>query len=540
MADRIAAVFLLLAGLCLSGCSRSGTNQDLVTAKIGDGLTLTYWLTRPDDRTSATLDDIGSLRLYEYLERETGVHIEFSYPRGSDALADLVTRAESADLPDMIEWNWLTSYPGGPDQAISDGVITGLGDRMRQHAPNLTRVLIDDQRLARAVTSEAGEIYGFPYLKPEDAGRAVVGPVFRERWLEEIGQSVPETIDEWHGVLWSFKDHDFGTLGSGSEYPFYLISFKPLLSESIVIPFLFESNIFAGAYDTSFSFYTWGDDIRYGPIDPDFGLMLTTLAGWYAEGLINPSIGQTDRSPGWRIIESLGKTGATVMDLANIPTLAPFGLVPAPPPSLVEGAGIGAQLAPRYSGARTVAISATCASPTEAMRWLDIGYGEAGHLAYNLGIPGDTFEFKRGLPGLTEEVKADFTAKGSTGAFGNTMLFATTRGVTGGPYQLSSDLFSLYAETAFSSGNITSWQYRATDSPEYYLLHSPDLRSEFETIMTPIRQAVIVNFKGFVSGQRPMEEFTEFQAEISRMGIQRAHELISRARNRFVAKRVMF
>jgi putative aldouronate transport system substrate-binding protein len=524
----------------MSGCSRSGETKDLISSKIGEGLTLTYWLTRPEDRTSSTLSDIGSLRMYEYLEQETGVHIEFAYPRGTNALADLIARSESANLPDMIEWNWLTSYPGGPDQAISEGVIKGLGDMMRQHAPNLTRVLIEDQELARAVTSEAGDVYGFPYLKPEDVGRAVVGPVFRERWLEEIGQDVPRTIDEWHNVLWSFKDHDFGTLGSGSEYPFYMISFEPLLSESIVIPFLFESNLFAGAYDTSFSFYTWGDDIRYGPIDPDFELMLTTLAGWYAEGLINPSIGQTARSPGWRIIESLGKTGATVMDLANIPTLSPFGLVPAPPPSLALDTGMGSQLEPRYGGARTVAISASCDWPDEAMRWLDIGYGEAGHLAYNLGIPEETYSLKRGIPVLTDEVIADFTAKGGKGAFRDTMLFATSRGVTGGPYQLNDDLFALYAQTAFSSGSISSWGHRATDSLEYYLLHSPDLRTEFETIMAPIRQAVVVNFKGFISGQRPMEEFREFQAEISRMGIQRAHELLTQARNRFIAKRVVF
>ena len=58
--------------------------------------------------------------------------------------------------------------------------------------------------------------------------------------------------------------------------------------------------------------------------------------------------------------------------------------------------------------------------------------------------------------------------------------------------------------------------------------------------MEPIRQAVVINFTGFISGQRPMEEFREFQIEISRMGVKRAHEILTQARNRMISKRVVF
>ena len=446
----------MLIGISIIGCTKSDPGAALVSGEIGKGLTFTYWLPRPENRTSSTLEDIGSLRIYKYLEQETGVHIEFIYPWRSNELADLVARVESADLPDMIEWNWLSSYPGGPDQAISDGTIIELGGMLRQYAPNLSSMLIEDQELAKLLSSEEGRFYGFPYVKPEENSRAVVGPVFRERWLEATGQTIPKTIDEWQNVLWAFKEYDFGTMGKEAEYPFYMISFKPFGSDGATIPFLFESNIFAGAYGTSFSFYTSGEDIRFGPTEPAYEHMLLTLAGWYADGLIDPNIGQMDRAPGSRIIQALGKAGSTVMDLANIPFLAPLGLVPAPPPSLTQGTGIGTMLEPRYGGSRTVAISTACNSPAEAMQWLDIGHGEAGHLVYNYGIPQETYSLKRGTPVLTDEIIADFVAKGRKGSFRDTVLFATSRGVAGGPYLLNADLFSLYADTAFSSGSISS------------------------------------------------------------------------------------
>jgi len=41
-----------------------------------------------------------------------------------------------------------------------------------------------------------------------------------------------------------------------------------------------------------------------------------------------------------------------------------------------------------------------------------------------------------------------------------------------------------------------------------------------------------------VSGQRPIQEFRDFQVEISRMGIQRAHEILTEAQNKLQRRRI--
>ena len=123
-------------------------------------------------------------------------------------------------------------------------------------------------------------------------------------------------------MLRAFKDSDHGTTGSGGEEP--------------VVPFLMESNLFAGAYGTSHSFYRSNDVLRFGPIEPAYEQMLATLAGWYAEGLIDPRLGDENRFSGSRLIEALGKCGSTIMNLANMPFLSPLKLMPAPPPVMAE------------------------------------------------------------------------------------------------------------------------------------------------------------------------------------------------------------
>ena len=533
---------LLLAPLCFAACSRPESVPQL-SRKIGENVTLTYWVPTWGGLTGSYPDRPGSLRIYEYLEEKTGVHVEFVYPPRNGEEKDLAIRVESGDLPDLIEWNWIYGYPDGPDQALADGVIINLNPLLRLYGPNLTRLLTEDVSLGQAITSEGGTVYGFPYLRLSENTRTSVGPVFRSAWLEETGQEIPETIDEWHSVLRAFRDYDHGTPGGGREYPFYLIKFTPFDADEPVVPFFTESNIFAGAFGTSHSFYWSGESLRFGPVDPEYEEMLTTLASWYAEGLIDPRLGDESRFTGYRLIEALAKCGSTIIDLENIPFLSPLKLVPAPPPILDRSRpSLGSIMVPRYGGERTVAVSAACLHPNEAVEWLDLGYGETGHLLYNFGIPGDTFTLRRGEPALLEEVEEDLITTGISGNLGRSILFSTSRTILGGPYVLDGSLAMLIGTAGFAraDGAFDLWLQRGTEPPEAHLLSFSPLRQEYESLMAPIRRHVLENFIAFVSGGRAIQEFRDFQVEIGKMGLQRAYEILTSTRNRFLAKRVVF
>ncbi|MBT3273519.1 MAG: hypothetical protein HN368_10205 [Spirochaetales bacterium] len=386
-------------------------------------------------------------------------------------------------------------------------------------------------------------MYGFPHLDLDPETRGAIGPVFRSDWLEETGQSLPVSMEEWETVLRSFKDYNFDTNGDFTKYPLYIISFISPDTGNIAFPYLTESNIFAGAYGTSHSFYMDGELVRFGPIEPAYRQMLRTLAGWYAEGLINPSLAAAPRAIGSRILEWLARCGATVLDLSAIAFVSPLSLAPAGLPGFGgDGPALGGTLRPVYSGDRTVAVSSACMVPETAVKWLDIGYSDAGHLLYNYGVPGVTYRMEKGVPVLTDETEMDFLSRAKQGNFSSTDLFTTSRGLVGGPYVSDPSLAKLVSNAAFlkTAGDPSLWSTRGTEPVEHYLNQYPREKSEFNALITPIRRHVFMNFAAFISGQRPLEEFESFQIEIEEMGIGRAIELLMRSRNNVLAKRVAF
>ena len=52
------------------------------------------------------------------------------------------------NLPDIIEYGWV-GYPGGPEKAISDGVIIALNDVIDQYCPNLKKYLSENPDIDR-------------------------------------------------------------------------------------------------------------------------------------------------------------------------------------------------------------------------------------------------------------------------------------------------------------------------------------------------------------------------------------------------------
>ena len=57
----------------------------------------------------------------------TGVDITFLHPPTGGENEQFNLLVADGDLPDVMEYHW-QNYPGGPEKAISDGVIVSLND----------------------------------------------------------------------------------------------------------------------------------------------------------------------------------------------------------------------------------------------------------------------------------------------------------------------------------------------------------------------------------------------------------------------------
>ena len=78
---------------------------------IADGVELTYW-TDMDARTRATRASHNEVPAYQEAEKLTGIKVKFIHPAANAVAEQFNLMMASGDLPDMIQYGWLT-IPGG-------------------------------------------------------------------------------------------------------------------------------------------------------------------------------------------------------------------------------------------------------------------------------------------------------------------------------------------------------------------------------------------------------------------------------------------
>ena len=134
---------------------------------------------------------------------------------------------------------------------------------------------------------------------------------------------------------------------------------------------------------------------------------------WYAEGLIDPDMAtlkfdqvsakMTNGSAGVSIGFAGSRMGAWITAAqANDPN---YMLVAAPYPTLEKGAKPEfGQMDNQYPGTASVAITTSCKDVERAARLLDYAYGEEGHMLFNFGVEGESYEMKDDYPTYTDWV----------------------------------------------------------------------------------------------------------------------------------------
>jgi putative aldouronate transport system substrate-binding protein len=524
----------------LFSCARVRPSTDYRDFKIGENIELRYWA--PEWAWFSGMNQAGEYPMYQELEELTGVRVTFEHPSyAASAQEHLALLQNADDLPDIIEWNWFQYYPGGAEQAILDGMIVRLDELLPRHAPNMWRLTTENEEVARWISTNGGSFYAFPHLTFSPSWRLISAPVFKEDWLEAVGKSVPETLEQWHDVLTSFRDHEFKSFGDGEEYPFLIYAYKSLTDSTIVVPNLSESSIFASAFGVAHGFYSSEGRFRYGPIQQEYREMLEMLADWYAQGLIHPILSQPPyANPGSSNVDLLLESGGWIGDDWEGGYVSSFRLVEALPPTRDGTAPTVHMLTPIYDSRRSAAVSANSTRKVEAVRWLDLAYSEAGNVIFNFGLEGESYTTDSGRPVLTDEISDDMRRSYESGRFWANDLLKYARGLAGGPYVLSGELaIQFWTAIGVNSGEWPAevWD-KAQTMPDAVLPFFPAKRLLYESIMDEISQYHLHNFIAFVTGKRPSDEFPDYVMDIQRMGIEQANEILTEAWRQFYAKPV--
>nr|AFK65433.1 family 1 extracellular solute-binding protein [Paenibacillus mucilaginosus K02] len=425
----------------------------------------------------------------------------------------------SGELPDIFLNTWL-QYPGGPDKAVEQGYILKLNDLIDQHAPNLKKALQEHPEIDKMIKTDNGTYYAFPFIRSE-AGRVYGGPIIRKDWLDELGLSVPETIDEWHTVLKAFKEK------KNAAAP---VTFRTM--------FLGERTAgFAGAYGVMGNYYVKNGKVVYGYLEPEYKEYLKTMNQWYKEGLIDKDFASIDAATVDKKMTS-GVSGATFgwqfyIEKYNAAAQAAdpkANYVAAPYPVLKKGTKPEfGQLDNAYAGTSSAAISAKTKNVEAAMRWLDYAYSEEGSMLNTFGIEGVTYVLKDGKP-----VYKDLVVKNPEGLGSDQVMMQYAHGTNFPMIQRDNHLPAKYQQTKDA---LDIW--RNTNHAQHLLppvTPTAEEADEMASIMNDINALVKEAELKIILGAEPVEAYDKYVEQMKGLGIERALEIQQAAYERYLKR----
>lgn len=486
---------------------------------------LTYWCALGS--SSTLLTNLGEMPIIQEASEKTYVNIEFFHPTSDGAKEQFNLKMASGEYEDIIEYTW-GSYPGGPSQAIADGVIIDLKPYIDAGlAPNFKKILEEKPDIAKQLLTDEGQIYCFPAIG-DDSVNVTAGYFFRQDMLEKIGMKVPETIDEWEAVLTAMKEQ------LGVEKPFSGQT-KHLIG---------SMSYLAGAFDTYSGYYLRDGKVQYGFMDEGYKNYITTMSRWYEAGLIDQEIfGNDGKAANTNILNDrtgvgYGYIGSGIGTLTNsaAETNPSFKLVAANFPVAEEGQKI--RFMARSWDCRlsnnVAAITTACEDVEAAIRYLDFWYSDEGLLMRNFGTEGLSYNMVEGYPTYTDLILNNPDGHAIGQALGGyTRASEPTIGIIDRRY------YEQYYELPEQVDAMIIWNENANNALEVLLptvTQTSEEAEELATITSAITTYVEEELTKFIMGIRDLNEYDSFVETLKTMGVERAIEIKQAAYDRYMAR----
>lgn len=379
-------VALLVSLMLLVGCTAIAEEPEVALPLTEEPVTFTYWFNLDPWKAAPEIDNYNEVAAYQELEKLTGVHIDFIHPVIGQETEQFNLMVASGEYPDIIWYNW-TTYPGGIEKAVSDGLIIPLNDLIDQYCPNVKAKVVGNPEIARTLATDSGDYDYFPYIHWNQLIKAGWTYQVRQDRLQELNLELPETMDEYEATLLALK------AAYPDKYPLC-----PIIIDD-------SRNILrhmANAYGTDLSFYIGNNgEIKYGPLDPEFKDYLITMNRWYNEGLIDPEFTSMDiTAMEAKILNGDASMWLSGMDFGRyLIAMGEHAVTCTKFPVLNKGdLPIYNNGTIQGSQGQGAAISTSCKNPELAAKWLDLHYSEMGHNLLNFGIEGESYDMVNGTP----------------------------------------------------------------------------------------------------------------------------------------------
>lgn len=207
------------------------------------------------------------------LEKSTNVKINWEVKSSNDWGDQKAILMASGELPDIIFGDMAFT---SSDIVNNLGLFRPLDDLIDKYMPNLQAAMAESPNMRKISTFPDGQLYSLPARLPARPASAMQ-PVINKTWLDNLGLSVPSTIDELYATLKAFKEKDPNKNGKQDEIPY---SDSADIDMSMFMPFGIADLIGLGMIIQD------GKPVYY-PTSPQYKEAIKWANKLYSEGLID-------------------------------------------------------------------------------------------------------------------------------------------------------------------------------------------------------------------------------------------------------------
>lgn len=518
-AKKMLACMLAMSCMAVPYAGTVSAEEEGVSYPIEGDYTLTIAKTAVS-QISGYYDNFSDTPFAQEWQERTGVTIEVDEYADGQAIALMMA---SGELPDIIFYNW-DDYSGGAAKAIADKIIEPLNDYV-EYIPDLMDALNMEENFMKDVTTDSGDIIGFPNIKGDAYLSVISGMVTRQDWLDEIGMDVPTTADEFYQMLKAYKEE------LGIEYPF-----------STVLGQLNGNLVGSGYLTTPFGlpkadWYQIDGELHYGYAEAEYQDVLEYLHKLYEEGLIDPNFStidaQTQRSNFMNglsgvVADSAGSgVGGFVNSMEDAGVVAIGSLVANEGDTAMSG-----QFEERITRTYAV-ITPQCENKEIAAQFLNYLYSEEGNLLANFGIEGESYTIVDGEP-----IYTDLVMDNPDGLDKQTVMSHYCLSWAQNPCIQEKGYGEQYFNLPEQIAAKEKWGQN--DAESYlvpYLAVAEEDQAEYTKLMGDISTYISEMFIHYVDGTKDLADFeTDYLGTLEKMGIDRVIEMKQKALDAYNAR----
>lgn len=352
-------------------------------------------------KSATTADDWNDVLVLNEYEKMTNIDITWNQVP-ADGLEEKRNLAlGSGTLPDLF---YAANIPVADIQKYGQqGAFIPLNDLIKEHAPNLNKILEDYPDIKKGLTFPDGNIYSFPTIYSPDFQSLLIGakPWIKQDWLDQLGMDNPETTDELYDFLKAVKETDLNGNGKNDEVPLSSVSMERIL-HWISGAFGIQNK---GQLHTLIDTDLETDELRFYPIADEYKEMLEYMNKLYTEGLIEQNIYsiEVDQYLANAAEELYGATqfyNPIELFGEDIGKDYVVGNALEGPNGIKMYTGVTSPL--RSMG--NFAITKENEYPAETVRWMDYFFSDEGMLMFFMGIQDETYEMTDDGPKLMDHI----------------------------------------------------------------------------------------------------------------------------------------